>query len=148
MLGHFWASSLAEAVVIRRQLLPPKPSRKAIVAFFGPHHDGVSACAADPATPRIRAAAVRAVYPFIDENFMFFPPLLTGFLSLFGSPNRIDGDTKSKRESLNDCLCRIRHADSERELAQLIEKECRDRRGGRESATAGQRSAAENHNGD
>src|ERR1700733_14921474 len=79
---------------------------------------------------------------------MFFPPLLTGFLSLFGSPNRIDGDTKSKREGLNDRLCRIGHADSERELAQLIEKECSDRRGDGESATASQRSAAENHNGD
>src|ERR1700733_3765982 len=77
-----------------------------------------------------------------------FPPLLTGFLSLFGSPNRIDGDTKSKREGLNDCLCRIGHPDSERELAQLIEKECSDRRRNGKSATAGQRSAPKNHNGD
>src|SRR5277367_4628551 len=78
----------------------------------------------------------------------FFPPCLTGFLPLFGSPKRIDVDTKSKREGLNDRLCRIGHADGERELAKLIEKECSERCGDGKSAPSGQRSAAENHDGD
>ncbi len=121
MLGHFWASSLADAVVIRRQLLPPKPSRKAIEAFFGPHQEAVSALAADPPRHSMMAVAARAAPPFTDMDFMIF--LLVVVSSPFGSPKRIDGDAKSKRESLNDCLSRIGHADRQRELTQLIEKE-------------------------
>ena len=40
MFGHLATSFLADAVVTRRQLLPPKPSVRPRVAFFGPHHDG------------------------------------------------------------------------------------------------------------
>ena len=39
-LGHLAASSLPEAVVTSRQLLPPKPSSRAKVIFFVPHQDG------------------------------------------------------------------------------------------------------------
>jgi hypothetical protein len=39
-LGHLEISSLADAVVTRRQLLPPKPSVRPKVIFFGPHQDG------------------------------------------------------------------------------------------------------------
>src|SRR5262249_30113264 len=40
MFGHLATSFLADAVVTRRQLLPPKPSVRPSVAFFEPHHDG------------------------------------------------------------------------------------------------------------
>src|ERR1700743_2233851 len=102
-------------------------------------------------TPRYPGSGPPRSGPYIllsMRTSCFPPPLLTGFLYLFGSPNRIDGDTKSKRESLNDCLGRIGHADSERELAQLIEKEWGDRCGDGDPPTAGQRSPAEDHNGD
>src|SRR3954449_6008551 len=45
--GHFFASSRADAVVTRRQLLPPKPSVKPSVIFFEPHHDGTADVLAD-----------------------------------------------------------------------------------------------------
>src|ERR671932_2210691 len=47
-LGHLLASSLAEAVVTRRQLLPPKPSVIPRTASSGPHHEGTSPFAAAP----------------------------------------------------------------------------------------------------
>src|SRR3954454_1530472 len=40
--GHFSASARADAVVTRRQLLPPNPSVKPSLIFFGPHHDGTA----------------------------------------------------------------------------------------------------------
>src|SRR4051794_26720420 len=39
-LGHLAASSLPEAVVTSRQLLPPKPSRRAKLISFVPHQSG------------------------------------------------------------------------------------------------------------
>src|SRR3954452_5304637 len=42
-LGHLAASSLPEAVVTRRQLLPPKPSSRAKEIFFVPHQSGAPA---------------------------------------------------------------------------------------------------------
>src|ERR1700755_1661323 len=42
-LGHFMASSLPEAVVTRRQELPPKPSSRAKVIFLVPHQAGAPA---------------------------------------------------------------------------------------------------------
>src|ERR1700750_3416220 len=42
-LGHFLASSLPEAVVTRRQELPPKPSSSAKVIFLVPHQAGAPA---------------------------------------------------------------------------------------------------------
>src|SRR6187551_3110720 len=42
-LGHFEASSLPEAVVTSRQLLPPKPSRRAKEILWVPHHEGAPA---------------------------------------------------------------------------------------------------------
>ena len=63
---------MAEVVVIRRQLLPPKPSSKAIVAFFGPHHDGVSAKAAELPRVKITAAAASAICFLGNNDFMFF----------------------------------------------------------------------------
>src|SRR4029079_470435 len=46
-LGHFAASLRADAVVTRRQLLPPNPSVRPRVIFFGPHHDGLADVLAD-----------------------------------------------------------------------------------------------------
>src|ERR1700761_6939745 len=40
-LGHSFASASASARVILRQLLSPKPSARARVISFSPHHDGV-----------------------------------------------------------------------------------------------------------
>ena len=42
MLGHLATSSAPAAVVIRRQLFPPKPSSRPSEASFGPHQDGTS----------------------------------------------------------------------------------------------------------
>ena len=42
-LGHFAASSLPEAVVTSRQLLPPNPSSRAKLIFFVPHQSGAPA---------------------------------------------------------------------------------------------------------
>src|SRR4051794_15986767 len=39
-LGHLDASSLPEAVVTSRQLLPPNPSSRAKLIFFVPHQSG------------------------------------------------------------------------------------------------------------
>src|SRR5689334_23409955 len=47
-LGHLAASSLAEAVVTRRQLLPPKPSVMPSTICFEPHHDGAFGLAGAP----------------------------------------------------------------------------------------------------
>jgi hypothetical protein len=82
MLGHFSASSLPEAVAIRRQLLPPNPSSKAIEAFFGPHHDGVSAEAVDAARISGKAAAATTMRPLGSFAFMSFPPLFDGLTAL------------------------------------------------------------------
>src|SRR4051812_1951893 len=46
MLGHLAASAFAEAVVISRQLLPPKPSVMPRTAFLLPHHAGAFPLAA------------------------------------------------------------------------------------------------------
>src|SRR6478672_6911339 len=40
MFGHLATSSLADAVVTRRQLLPPNPSVRPRLALFGPHQEG------------------------------------------------------------------------------------------------------------
>src|SRR5436190_12395558 len=42
-LGHFLASFWASPLVTLRQLLSPKPSARASVIFFVPHHDGAPA---------------------------------------------------------------------------------------------------------
>src|SRR5690349_21667380 len=42
-LGHLLASSLPEAVVTSRQLLPPKPSSSAKLIFLVPHQSGAPA---------------------------------------------------------------------------------------------------------
>src|SRR3954452_9033942 len=39
-LGHLAASSLPDAVVTSRQLLPPNPSSRAKLTFFVPHQSG------------------------------------------------------------------------------------------------------------
>ena len=59
-LGHLAISSLAAAVVTRRQLLPPKPSVRPRVIFFEPHHEGAPATGGCPRTAarRCRRSAV------------------------------------------------------------------------------------------
>src|SRR5436190_14445557 len=84
-LGHFFASSRAEAVVTRRQLFPPNPSVNPSVIFFGPHHDGTAVVLADDVaavsitTPPMSAKARSAprllwvivrVLPFVSVNFL------------------------------------------------------------------------------
>jgi len=59
-LEHFFASSRAEAVVTRRQLLPPNPSVKPSEIFFGPHHDGLALVVADDDAVAIMATAKSA----------------------------------------------------------------------------------------
>src|SRR3954447_11246771 len=56
-LGHFSASARADAVVTRRQLLPPKPSVKPRLIFFEPHHDGVAVDVADDVAVTTMTAA-------------------------------------------------------------------------------------------
>src|SRR5262245_47591216 len=70
-LGHFSASSRADAVVTRRQLLPPNPSVKPSLIFFGPHHDGTAEvfasgfAAATKATLHASASAMSAPLLFV-----------------------------------------------------------------------------------
>src|SRR6056297_2465986 len=129
MRGHFSASSLPEAVVTNRQLLPPKPSSRARVASFGPHQDGTSCAVADVAdSDRPRPNAAIALHAFRLDSLMVF--LLRGTLLYWFETGRpidgIDPDAEDQRERLNDGLRRIRHTDRQGELAELVEKEGRD----------------------
>jgi len=68
--GHFFASSRAEAVVTRRQLLPPNPSVNPSVIFFGPHQDGTAVVLADD------VAAASMTTPLMSANARSAPRLL------------------------------------------------------------------------
>ena len=70
-LGHFFASARADAVVTRRQLLPPNPSVKPSLIFFGPHHDGT----ADDFADEVVAAAMTTATPLMSANARSAPPL-------------------------------------------------------------------------
>ena len=59
-LGHLAASSLPDAVVTSRQLLPPKPSVRPRVIFLGPHQEGAPSRSAAGGLALVVAAAVRA----------------------------------------------------------------------------------------
>jgi hypothetical protein len=56
-LGHCAASFFASPVVTLRQLLSPKPSARASVIFFEPHHEGPPDDEAEAAVPVPVAAA-------------------------------------------------------------------------------------------
>src|SRR6185503_20015472 len=67
-LGHSLASARADAVVTRRQLLPPNPSVNPSLIFFGPHHEGTAVVFADDAAvatsrPMLRSAHARSAPP-------------------------------------------------------------------------------------
>src|SRR2546422_8907546 len=75
--GHLLASSLASASVIRRHVLPPKPSESASVIFFDPHQDGAAAVLATlAATLATRAAAVTTAETAASLNLKLMPLLL------------------------------------------------------------------------
>jgi len=59
-LGHLAASARADAVVTRRQLLPPKPSVKPSEIFFEPHHDGTADVLADEVAAMTSTAPQRS----------------------------------------------------------------------------------------
>src|ERR1700749_2590548 len=66
-LGHFFASSSAEAVVTRRQLLPPNPSVMPRTISLSPHQGGASPPAAfeepEPESEPPHAARLRTRVP-------------------------------------------------------------------------------------
>src|SRR5580698_10510573 len=73
MFAHFSASCLPAAVVTCRQLLPPKPSSKASVAFFGPHQDGASAASVkEGKQPRVAMAVIAARVRLLFEKIFTF----------------------------------------------------------------------------
>src|SRR6516165_7159615 len=99
MLGHFSASSLPEAVVTWRQLLPPYPSSKASVAFFGPHHEGVSASATFEQPTAMTVTAAASASFCLSKNFMFSSSVQVGFSLLdgvYGPAKRVNADTKTQ----------------------------------------------------
>src|SRR4029079_16957294 len=78
-LGHSLASARADAVVTRRQLLPPNPSVNPSLIFFGPHHDGTAAVRADDVAavtikPTQRSASEMSAPPFL--GVILFPSFL------------------------------------------------------------------------
>src|SRR4051794_35872408 len=110
-LGHLDASSLPEAVVTSRQLLPPKPSSSAKLIFLVPHQDGAPdtwvtgpslpppALAPLPQAETVRTATEAAARPgstlrsFIGE----FLPVRTTDLSRRGDQQRMCGGRRSGR---------------------------------------------------
>src|SRR6266404_247811 len=66
---------------------------------------------------------------------------------LYRPPNRVDADTKTQGQSLDDGLSRVGHTNCECELAQLVQEECGDDGRDRETTTAKQRRSAENDHG-
>ena len=164
------ASARAEAVVTRRQLLPPNPSVKPSVIFFGPHHDGTADVLADelPAmtstTPQ-RSANARSAAP-LRWFVIRVLPFSWSDLSKRGLNDRsgrrdarrtthpeapcdrspIDGverDSHGERPGLDERPRRERHAESEHDLVELGQEESGDRRRDEVAATAEQRRAAE-----
>src|SRR5580693_7964739 len=67
---------------------------------------------------------------------------------IYRPPDRVDADTKTQGQGLDDGLSRIRHTNCECELAQLVEEERGDDGRNRKTTTAKQRRSTENDNGD
>src|ERR1700731_930255 len=63
-------------------------------------------------------------------------------------PDGVDADTKTQGQSLDDGLSRIRHANCERELAQLVKEERGDDGRDRKTTTTKQRRSAQDDDGD
>src|SRR5215475_5212303 len=121
-----------------------------MVAFFGPHHEGTSALA-KPEQPSAMSVAAAASANFRSADSFIFSSASVGFGLLdgvYGPADRVDADTKTQGQGLDDGLSRIRHANCECELAQLVEEERGDDGRNRKATTAEQRRSAEYDNGD
>src|SRR5271166_862533 len=92
------------------------------------------------------AAAVSARF-CLSGNFIFL--LHSSWFSLpshdYRPPNRVDADTKTQGQSLDDGLSRIRHTNCECELAQLVQEERSNDGRDRKTTTTKQRRSAENN---
>src|SRR5579885_689540 len=121
-----------------------------MLAFFGPHHDGVSA---RPKLPHARTMMVVAATSasFRSGECFIFSSVRVGFSLLddvHGPSDGVNADTKTQSQGLDYGLSRIRHTNCECELAKLVEEEGRDDGRDRKTTTAKQRRSAENDNSD
>src|SRR4051812_21266304 len=84
--GHFSASARADAVVTSRQLLPPNPSVKPSLIFFGPHHDGFPALRdADDVAASARTAATASTTAGSEPLFVLILSYLPSSSVMTGS---------------------------------------------------------------
>src|SRR5271169_2747830 len=93
------------------------------------------------------AAAVSARFR-LSKNFIF-SSTYTGLVcrvNVYRPPDRVDADTKTQGQSLDDGLSRIRHANCECELAQLVQEERSNDGRDRKTTTTKQRRSTENDN--
>src|SRR5690242_6563525 len=144
-LGHFSASARADAVVTRRQLLPPKPSVKPSLIFFGPHQDGLPAsCFADDVAASVRTAAAASASASSEPLFLLILLCLlssSGLTVLTGLPgsggryarhapaadaadegapvDAVERDADRERARLHERPRRVRHAERQHELVEL-----------------------------
>src|ERR1700735_3129445 len=95
------------------------------------------------------AAAASASFRLI-KNFIFSS--LSSWFSLlnpvYRPPDRVNADTKTQGQSLDDGLSRIRHTNCECELAQLGQEERGDDGRDRKTTTTKQRRSTENDDSD
>src|SRR3954453_11336814 len=99
-LGHFSASARADALVTRRQLLPPKPSVKPSLIFFGPHQDGLpAACLADDVAARVRTAAAASASASSEPLFVLILLCLlsTSVMTVSTGRGRVRWERRSAR---------------------------------------------------
>src|SRR6185503_8521323 len=166
-LGHSLASARADAVVTRRQLLPPNPSVNPSLIFFGPHHDGTAVVLADDAAavtsrPMLRSAHASSAPPRL--GVILDPPSsVIGKSGENATSGRRDGrgptpcdtpgqcspvdcvksNTRSKCGRLNKRAGGIRHPERENELIELRQEKGGEGRRNDVAATAEKRRAAE-----
>src|ERR1700722_5210202 len=86
----------------------------------------------------------------LTEHFIFSSGYVgvSLFDDVYRPADRVNADTKTQGQRLDNGLSRIRHADCECELAQLVQEERGDDGRNRKTTTAKQRRSAENDNGD
>src|SRR6202140_3376020 len=95
------------------------------------------------------AAAASASFR-LTKNFIFSS--LSSWFGLldhvYRPPDRVDADTKTQGQSLDDGLSRIRHTNCKCELAQLVQEERGDDGRDRKTTTTKERRSAQDSDGD
>src|ERR1700735_5846734 len=85
---------------------------------------------------------VREFHFFLHSHWFSLPS------HVYRPPYRVDADTKTQGQSLDDGLSRIRHTNCECELAQLVQEERGDDGRDRKTTTTKQRRSTENDDSD